>query len=149
MSDRALRSQSQISPGVNLENLLIRNRGIRGLQRDLRALLPDPSELQHFNTPERPVGQEGVRIQFTSNNCGQKRPVEDLNSSLLPSAKKLAFGSRSRPISIPHAQRKTELVQWPLIPATLGADLNTGLLLDTVASPTKKHSYFGVQPQRE
>jgi hypothetical protein len=137
VSDRALRSQGHLSPGVDLENLLIRNRGIRRLQRDLRALLLEPSDLQPFNTPERPVGQEGVRLQFTSNNCGQNRPVEDLNSSLLPSAKKLAFGSRSRPISIPHAQRKTELVQWPLIPATLGADLNTGLLLDTVSSPSK------------
>jgi hypothetical protein len=136
MSDRALRSQGRLSPGVDLENL-IRNRGIRRLQRDFRALLPDPSNLQPFNTPERPVGQEGLRLQFTSNNCGQKRPVEDLNSSLLPSAKKLAFGSRNRPISIPHSQRKTELVQWPLIPAILGADLNARLLQDKAASPPK------------
>jgi hypothetical protein len=96
--------------------------------------LPDLSNLQPFNTPERPVGQ-GVRIQFTSNHCGQKRSVEDPNSFLLPTAKKLAFGSRDRPISIRHSQKKTELVQWPLIPAILGEDLNTGLLLDKVASP--------------
>jgi hypothetical protein len=80
---RHLRSQGQIEPGVNLDDLIVHTRALRRLRCELFQALPP------IHPP--PLGARARRL---ASSGGIKRDSEDLLASFPPSTKSPYLGTR-------------------------------------------------------